>query len=81
MWSLLATMYQLGFDRQAVPSALRVEQVRVRRDLGRPDQPLLLLGQVASEAADAFGEQPDPPVGDLDVGEDVGDRELVLLAL
>jgi hypothetical protein len=56
-------------------------EVGVRRKLGRPDQLLLLLWQVAREARDAVGAQPDPPAVGLDVGEDVADRELVLLAL
>ena len=77
----------LGHD---VPARLRppggacdllVEQVRGRHALGRPDELLLLLGQVSREAVDAVREQPDAPVRDLDVGEHVGGRELVLLAL
>jgi len=43
--SFLATMYQLGFDFQAVSSDFRVEQVGIRHALGRPNELLFLLGQ------------------------------------
>ena len=86
---------QIGMDRAVVlghdvPARLRLpggapalpaEQVGGRRVVGGPDELLLCLGQVSGEAADAVRAQPDASVGDLDVGEDVRDRELVLLAL
>jgi hypothetical protein len=58
---------------------LGVEQVRVWYRLGGPDQFLLLLGQVTRERPGALGLQPDAPVRDLDVVEDVGSGELGLL--
>jgi hypothetical protein len=42
---------------------------------------LLLLAEVAAEVLRAFREQPDAPVGDFDVVEDGGGRELVDLTL
>src|SRR6202050_1591727 len=86
---------QLGVDGAVVaghdvPARLRapggtfglgVEQARVRWDVGRPDQPLLRLGQGARERLDALRAHPDAPVRDLDVVENVRDGELVLLAL
>src|SRR5580693_9325925 len=79
--SFSATMYQLGFDFQAVSSNFRVEQVGSRHALGRPNEFLLLLGQIFRKTVAAFGTQPDTSVGHLDVGEDVGLRELRLLGL
>jgi hypothetical protein len=49
--------------------------------VARPHDLLLLLGQVSCEASNAFREHPDAPVRDFDVGENVCDGELVLLAL
>ena len=49
--------------------------------MSRPDELLLRLGQIACETPDAVSLQPDPSIGDLDVGEDVGDGKLLLLAL
>ena len=57
------------------------EQVGDRYGLSRPDELLLRLGQIAREIPDAVRLQPDPPIGDLDVGEDVGDGKLLLQAL
>jgi hypothetical protein len=74
-----ATMYQLGFDRQATPSSFCWN--RYGHGLGRPDNVLLRLGQIPGEGADPAWTQPDPPVGDLDVGEDVSDGKLLLLVL
>ena len=79
VWSLLATMYQLGLVRHATPGALWSEQVG-GREVGCPDHFLLFLGQVAGEARGAR-EASGASAGDLDVGEDVRDRKLVLLAL
>src|SRR2546429_4076624 len=86
---------QVGVDGAVVvghdvPARLRLprgalgvpaEQTRVRYHLGRPDQLLLLFGEVARERLDALRQQPDAPVRDLDVVEDVRDGELVLQAL
>ena len=57
------------------------EQVRRRREVSSPNDLLLLLGQVSSEACDAFGEQPDAPVRDFDMRENVCGRKLVYLIL
>src|SRR6185437_1912680 len=50
---------------------LLVEQVRGRHGLRRPDELLLLLGQVPREAIDPVREQPYPSLRDLDVVEHV----------
>ena len=42
---------------------------------------MLLLGQVSGEACDAFGEHPDAPVCDFDMGENVCGRKLAYLTL
>ena len=60
---------------------LLAEQVRGRRGVGRPDDLLLLLGQVSCEAPAACREHPDAPVRDFDVGEYFCGRELVLLSV
>jgi len=78
---VLATMYQLGFDFQAVPSTFWLNRSAAGAAWVAQDDLLLRLGQVSREARDAFREHPDSPVGNVDVGEDVGDGELVLLAL
>ena len=52
-------------------SDFRVEQVGSRREVGRPNELLFLLGQIACETLDAFRKQPDTSVRDFDVGEDV----------
>jgi hypothetical protein len=57
------------------------EQVGHGHSLSRPDELLLRLGQIACETSNAVRLQPDPPIGDFDVGEDVGDGKLLLLAL
>jgi len=62
-------------------SDYRVEQRGIRNALGRPYELLFLLGQIARETVDAFGAQPDSAVRDLDVGEDIGLREVRLLCL
>src|SRR5260370_1242851 len=49
---------------------LLVEQVCVGREVGGPDDLLLLLRKVAGEILDAFREHPDPSVGNFDVAED-----------
>src|SRR5271167_1398211 len=49
-------------------SDFRLEQVWSRHALGRPNQLLFLLGQVACEGIDAFRKQPDTSVRDFDVG-------------
>jgi len=49
--------------------------------MGRPDNLLLLLREVSREAHDAFRTHPDAPVCDFDIVENVGDGELLLLAL
>ena len=60
---------------------LRVEQIWSRHGLGRPNQLLVLLGQVACEGIHAFRKQPDTSVGDFDVREDVCLREVGRLRL
>jgi hypothetical protein len=40
----LATMYQLGFDLQTVPSTFWLNRSAAGGDVGRPDDLLLLLG-------------------------------------
>src|SRR5882724_7553968 len=76
--------------RNDVPTRLRspsgavnflVKQVQVRHGLRRPDDLLLLLGQISREAHDSFWAHPDTPVSDFDVRENVGAGELVLLTL
>ena len=73
-----------------VPTRLRLpggarcipaEEVGSRSIVGRPDNLLLLLREVSREAHDAFRTHPDAPVRDLNVFEDVGNGELLLLAL
>src|SRR5882762_239820 len=81
VWSFLPTMYQLGFDFQAVPPNLRLEQVGFGDALGRPNELLLLLRKVSTEILRALWTQPDASIHDFDVGEDVGRRELGLLRL
>ena len=48
---------------------------------GRPDDLLLLLGQVSCEAPAAGREHPHAPIRDFDVGEYFCGRELVLLSV
>ena len=86
---------QLGLDGPVVlthdvPARLRlpggafnllVEQVRGWHPLGRPDDLLLLLGQVSREALDPVRAQPNAPLHDLDVREYVCGGELFLQAL
>ena len=57
-------------------SRFRREQVWSRHALGRPNELLVLLGQVACEGFDAFLKQPDTSIRDFDVREDVCLREL-----
>src|SRR6266568_2054872 len=60
---------------------LLVEQVRWRRVMDRPDELLLLLGQVSREVLRAVRTHPDTSVRNFDVREDFRLGELVLLAL
>ena len=62
-------------------SDFRVEQVRSRHALRRPNELLFLLGQIACETVDAFRKEPDTSVRDFDVGEDVRFGEVRLLCL
>jgi hypothetical protein len=62
-------------------SNFRVEQVGSGHALGRPNELLFLLGQIAGETVDAFRKEPDASVRDFDVGEDVRLREVRLLGL
>src|SRR5260221_992281 len=73
-----------------VPTRLRLpggargipaEQVGSRRIMGGPNNLLLFFREVSSEADDAFRTHPDAPVRDLNAFEDVGNGELLLLAL
>ena len=57
-------------------SRFRREQVWSRHALGRPNQLLVLLGQIACEGIHAFRKQPETSIGDFYVREDVGLREL-----
>lgn len=77
--SLLATMYQIGFDFQALPSTFLPEQVRGGRCVGSPDQLLLFLSQVSRKVRDAFWFHPNAPVCDFNVGK-LPSRELSLQA-
>ena len=70
---------RLQFPRRS--SGFRVEQVGNRRTLGRPNEFLFRLGQIACETVDAFRAQPDSPVRDFDVGKHVCLREIGLLRL
>ena len=79
--SFLATMYQLGFALQAVPSILWLNKSASGTPWVAQTSFLLLLGKVPREAPDAIRFQPDAPVCDFDVGEHVCGRKLVLLAL
>ena len=78
-WSLLATMYQLGLVLHATPGALWANR-SLPGGLGRPDDFLLFLGQVAAEAPGGRRVHPHAPVGDYGWVK-AGDGELVLLAL
>src|SRR5215467_9935150 len=62
-------------------SDFRLEQIRFRRALGRPNELLLLLRKVAAEILCAFRTQPDTSVDDFYVGKNVGLREVGLLRL
>src|SRR5580704_13896252 len=57
-------------------SRFRREQVWSRHALGRPNQLLVLLGQIACEGIHAFLKQPETSIRDFDVRENVGLREL-----
>jgi len=74
-------MYQLGFDLQAVPSLFCSKRFATRDALGRQNDPLLLLRQIAGETPDARGTEPNAAVCDLDVGKYVRHGEFLLLAL
>jgi hypothetical protein len=69
-------LYSAVFGSHDVPARLQlpsgtlgllVEQVRRRCSVGRPHELLLLLGQISSEARDAFRPHPDAPVRYFDV--------------
>src|SRR6058998_1353159 len=79
--SLVATIYELGFDLQATPSSFCVNRSAAGAKCSCPDELLLLLRQVAREALDTVRQHPETPVRDFDVGESVGDGEFRLLAL
>ncbi len=73
-----------------VPTRLRLpggargipaEEVGSWRIVGGPNNLLLFFREVSSEADDAFRTHPDAPVRDLNVFEDVGNGELLLVAL
>src|SRR5438445_10790478 len=73
-----------------VPTRLRLpggargipaEEVGSRRIVGGPNNLLLFFREVSSETDDAFRTHPDAPVRDLNVLEDVGNGEPLLLAL
>ena len=57
------------------------EQVRGRGKVSCPDELLLVLRQVACEALYTVRENPNTPVRDFDVGENLGDGEFPLLGL
>src|SRR6476660_5792586 len=59
----------------------RLEQIGFRRALGRPNELLVLLREVAAEILCALRTQPDTSVDDFYVGKNVGLRELGLLRL
>jgi hypothetical protein len=44
------------------------EQICRRREVGHPDEVLLVVGQVPGKTGDALRAHPEPPVGDVDVG-------------
>src|SRR5260370_39198533 len=58
-----------------------IKQVGRRRIMRRPNNLLLFFREVSSEARYAFRTHPDAPVRDLNVFEDVGGGEFLLLAL
>jgi len=60
---------------------LRLEQVGLRDALGRPNDLLLLLGKVSAEIPCALRTQPDTPIHDFYVGEDVCPWKVRLLCL
>src|SRR5579862_923881 len=62
-------------------SGFRVEQVGLGDALSRPNELLLLLRKVSAEILRAPRTQPDTSIHDVDVGEDVGHREVGLLRL
>ena len=73
-----------------VPTRLRLpgrargipaEEVGSWRIMGGPNNLLLFFREISSEARYAFRTHPDAPVRDLNVFEDVGNGELLLLAL
>ena len=71
----------LSTSKTAAPIRFATQQVRGRRELSRPDELLLLVGQVSREACDTLREHPYPPFCDFDVGENVCGGKLILLAL
>ena len=79
--SLLATTYQLGLDFKADTRRIPAEEVGSGSIVGRPDQLLRGLRKISSKTLDALRTHPDVPVRYLDVLENVGNREALLLAL
>jgi hypothetical protein len=78
--SLLATMYQVGFDLQAVPSNFWVNRSATGA-AGSPNEFLVFLTQVSSKVLDAVWFHPGATVCDFDAGKNIRDRELILQAL
>src|SRR6476659_1677112 len=79
--SSLATMYQLGFDFQATPSTFCKNRSGTGAAWVAHTTCCSVSGRSPAKTPDAAWLEPDPPVGHLDVREDVRDRELLLLAL
>src|ERR1700681_3167571 len=73
-----------GPTRLRLPGRARgipAEEVGSWRVVGGPNNLLLFLREISCEARYAFRTHPDAPVRDLNVFEDVGNGELLLLAL
>src|SRR5258705_13543546 len=79
--SFLPTMYQLGFDFQAVPPTFASNRSGWGDALGRPNELLLLLRKISAEILRTLRTQPDTSIHDFDVGDDLLLRELELLGL
>ena len=78
--SWLATMYQLGFVSPGHAGSIAAEQVRGRRIMGRPDDFCSSSGRSPAKHPTPSGLSQTRPSA-TSTFEDVGDGELVLLAL
>jgi hypothetical protein len=71
------TRFRLPGDARGIPA----EEVRSRCIVSRPNKLLLVFREVSGEASDTFRTQPGAPIRDLNIFENVGNGELLLLAL